>query len=318
MEYYLVYRKIVFLINTSKPTKDMSISIGFLLVTHNKPSQFLRLVSRLNEMFNYPPIVCHHNFSITPLEIQGLSNNIGFVRPHVKTKWGKFTTIDAELKALELLYKRPDSPDWFILLSGADYPIKSAKTIIDDLSTTEFDAFMHHEVVRYGDLKSGWQKLGYQRYCIVRGWLPTFNKKGRLGKKFFTILENPSSTRFFVPFSEDFPCFVGDHFFCANRRAAQYLLEYHATHPRLESYYRRYTIFPTESYYQTILCNSPNIRVNNNNWRYMNWSKENDPHPKILRLENLPSLQESSAHFARKFDIDEDPSVFDELDKLTQ
>jgi hypothetical protein len=111
---------------------------------------------------------------------------------------------------------------------------------------------------------------------------------------------------------------VGDHFFCANRQAAKYLLEFHLANPSLASYYRKSTIFPTESYFHTIFCNSPTLKVENNNWRYVDWSHENDPHPKILRVEDIPAIQASPAHFARKLDIDEDLAIFDELDVLTQ
>lgn len=296
----------------------MNAKIGFILVTHNKPSQLLRLVECLNGMFDKPPIVCHHNFAITPFDTSLVPRNVDFVRPHVQTKWGKFSTIDAELKALEMLYRRPDAPEWFILLSGSDYPIKSADRIIEDLTNRAYDVCMHHEVVKYGSLESGWQQLGYQRYCVVRGWIPSLSKAGKLKKKFFTILEKPFLTKPFVPFSDDFPCFVGDHFFCANRRAAQYLLDYHNANTRLASYYRRSTIFPTESYYQTIFCNSSNIRVENNNWRYIDWSNKDDPHPKILGVGDLPAIKASSAHFARKFDIDVDPIIFDEIDRMIQ
>lgn len=294
----------------------MNAKIGFILVTHNKPHQLMRLISCLNRMFDSPPIVCHHNFAITPFDTSSIPQNVDFVKPHVQTRWGKFSTIDAELKALEMLYGRADAPDWFVLLSGSDYPIKSADKIVEDLAAKPYDVCMHHEIVKYDSLKSGWQKLGYQRYCIVRGWLPTLNRQGKPQKKFFTILKNPSLTKFFIPFSDEFPCFVGDHFFSANHRAAQYLIDSHNANRELASYYRKSTIFPTESYYQTIFCNSSDIRVENNNWRYIDWSNKDDPHPKLLGLEDLPAIQASSAHFARKLDIDVDPIIFDEIDKM--
>jgi hypothetical protein len=295
----------------------MSHKVGFLLVTHNKPHQFVRLVDTLNRMFDYPPIACHHNFSISSLPLEQLPPNIKFVHPHVKTRWGKFSTIEAELKALELMYESPDSPDWFILLSGSDYPIKSADTILHALTSSPYDVCMHHELVDYKALESNWQKLGYQRYCIVRGWVPSLDENLKPKKHFITLIEHPSLTKFFIPFSEDFPCFVGDHFFCANRDAAKYLLDFHRSNPKLATYYQKSTIFPTESYYQTIFCNSPHLKVENNNWRYIDWSTK-DAHPKILLLEDLPQIQASTAHFARKFDIDEDAKVLDELDALTK
>ena len=38
--------------------------------------------------------------------------------------------------ALRLLYQTDQPPDWFALLSGADYPIKPAEKILEDLQAT--------------------------------------------------------------------------------------------------------------------------------------------------------------------------------------
>jgi hypothetical protein len=291
----------------------MTPKVGFILLTHNKPEQANRLVKTLNDMFDHPPIAWHHNFSISDLPADNLSENIVMVRPHVQTRWGKFSTLEAELKAMRLLYEASASPDWFILLSGADYPIKPADKIVHDLISSSSDVYMHHELVNYNSRQTVWQKLGFERYCIVRGWYPAIDSDFRLKKKFVTLIENPEITKFFIPYSEEFPCFVGDHFFSANRKAAEYLMEFHDKNPALASYYRKSTIFPTESYYHTIFCNAPNIQVENNNLRYIAWPKES-AHPKTLLLEDLERMSLSTAHFARKFDIDVDAKILDELD----
>jgi hypothetical protein len=72
---------------------------------------------------------------------------------------------------------------------------------------------------------------------------------------------------------------------------------------------------PDESYYQTIFCNAPHLKVSNNNWRYTDWSIES-AHPKTLLSEDLPKICVSSAHFARKFDMDEDDRILEELDAI--
>lgn len=186
-----------------------------------------------------------------------------------------------------------------------------------------FDVHMHHEKIDFNDYKnrkkwSEWQKLGLDRYCSIKFWIPFIDKNLHLRKKWISLIKKPLATRFFAPFSSEFPCFVGDHSFCANRKAANYLLKFHSENSNLESYYRRFTIFPPESYYHTIFCNAPNIRVENNNWRYIDWSISGDPHPKTLQLNDLPKIKASSAHFARKFDIDTDSKILDELDTMTE
>ncbi len=72
-----------------------------------------------------------------------------------------------------------------------------------------------------------------------------------------------------------------------------------------------------ESYFQTILANSPGLKLNNNNWRYVEWNPTGS-HPRTLGVKDLPKILSSGAHFARKFDLDTDASVFDELDRFVE
>lgn len=287
-------------------------TVGFILLTHCKPHQIIRLVTRLNCMFDHPQIVCHHDFSKSDLPVDTLPTNVFLVRPHLQTGWGRFSVVEAMLRALKLMYETLASPDWFILLSGADYPIKPARQILYDLASSSHDVYIHYEQINYNAYERDWQRLCFERYCVVKLWFPFLNRKFRFKQE--VTLRYPLLTRFFLPFSNKLRCFAGEHWFCANRKAAKYLIEFHSTKPSLASHYRRVDI-PEESYYQTILCNAPHLKVQNNNWRHLDWSK-GGAHPKTLMSEDLPKILASSAHFARKFDIDTDVRILNELDAI--
>ena len=125
-------------------------------------------------MFNYPVIVCHHDFSKCDLSVDTLSKNVFLVRPHIQTEWANFSLVEAPIQALKLMYEVPEPPDWFVLLSGADYPIKTARQILDDLASSSFDAYIQYEQITYKtykhDLKPNmlWLKNSYQRYCTKK------------------------------------------------------------------------------------------------------------------------------------------------------
>ena len=44
----------------------MAFSLGFVLLTHDRPQQAARLVKRLNAMFGFPPIAWHHDSRNAP------------------------------------------------------------------------------------------------------------------------------------------------------------------------------------------------------------------------------------------------------------
>ncbi|MBF2022543.1 MAG: hypothetical protein IGR93_21250 [Hydrococcus sp. C42_A2020_068] len=296
----------------------MTPTVGFIILTHNKPHQIIRLLNTLNRMFNCPPIVCHHDFSKSELPVDILSRNVLLVHPHLQTGWGEFSVVEAMLRALQLMYETPTSPDWFILLSGSDYPIKPAKQILQDLASSPYDVHISHEQINYNAYERDWQKQCYERYCTIKFRVPFLNRKLLLIKRVVT-LRHPLLTAPFLPFSKNLRCFAGEHWFCANRKAAKYLIEFHSTRPTLASHYRRLedfeTISPDESYYQTIFCNAPHLKISKNHWRYIDWST-NGAHPKTLLLEDLPKIHASSAHFARKFDTNEDVRILNELDAI--
>ncbi|AVH71446.1 beta-1,6-N-acetylglucosaminyltransferase [Nostoc sp. 'Lobaria pulmonaria (5183) cyanobiont'] len=295
-------------------------SIGFILLTHTKPLQIYRLINKLNTMFNYPVIVCHHDFSKCDLSVDTLSKNVLLVRPHIQTEWAGFTLVEATVQALRLMYEVSDTPDWFVLLSGADYPIKTARHILDDLASSPYDAYIEYEQITYETYKRDlipnmlWLKNSYQRYCTKTFYFH-YSKKYFAQLNMEIHLEHPLLTKAFLPFSKKLACFSGSQWFCANRKAAKYIIDFHEQRNVLTLYYSKLK-YTDEAYFQTILANTPHLRLKNDCRRYIDWST-GGPHPKILLMEDLPNLLASSAHFGRKFDIDIDNNILDELDKIT-
>lgn len=305
----------------------MTLKIGFILLSHNKPHQLLRLTKTLNKMFCFPPIVCHHDFSKCTLDTAEFEENVSFVQPHVVTGWSKFSVVDAMMQSLKMLYAEATAPDWFILLSGSDYPIKPASVILRDLSSTLCNVHIQSNKLtyklfkEYEKSKNSWQRAHFKRYCSVRLGFPYIDRKLRIKiKKIKRIrLCHPFLASRFIPFSEEFPCYSGEHWFCADRGAAGYLLDYHQKEPALANYFRSIDfdrVVPEEAYYHTVFHNSPDLKISSNCFRYIDWSMNDGPHPKTLTLGDLPKLKQSSAHFARKLNLGRDPELFVQLDKM--
>ncbi len=290
----------------------MSPTVGFILLTHSQPQQIQRLVDRLNRLFDHPPIVFHHDFSKCPLSIEDFSENISFVQPHVETRWGEFSAIEAILKAMEQMQQRRDRPEWTVLLSGADYPIKPASQIVADLQASQADFHMLTKRIQPPNFESDWHREMYARYYTR--WIPVPKpiadlldlnwQKLRLKP---VVLMKP-----FVPFNANFHCYAGQLWFCANQRAVDYILDYHNTHPQFANHCR-WVMFADEVYFHTIVGNAADLKLDSNDWRYKDWSA-GGPHPKILDRSDLPKLEASSAHFARKFPPD--APVLDDLDRI--
>ena len=148
--------------------------------------------------------------------------------------------------------------------------------------------------------------------------VPLINRKLHLTSRVIT-LTHPWLATPFIPFSSELRCFAGEHWFSANSKAVQVLLDFYNTKPSLATHYRQLeeftTIVPEESYYHTVLCNQEKLRVSQECWRYVVWSDDGIG-PKILGLDDLSNMLASKAHFARKFDEEQNKAVFEELDAI--
>lgn len=293
--------------------------LGFVLLTHEKPAQILRLIERLNFMFDDPPIVCHHDFSQCDLPVDLIPGNVSFVKPHLKTGWGDWTLTEATIKGIKQLYSRPDSPEWFTLLSGRDYPVKPAKKIINDFKNTSGDAHISTLKITKSELNSDFAKIAYPRYHTLRFRYPSLVHLLQ-SIRLFTwwkkdiYLKKKKYMRWIIPFSDDFYCYCGSQWFSANKKAADYILKFYKANFKVRFYYKRVHA-SDESFIHSILGNSDHLKICNNKWRYIRWMPNNS-HPKELTLEDLPKLLDSGDHFARKFNMSENPEILDRLDEI--
>jgi hypothetical protein len=290
----------------------MTAPIGFVLLTHANPAQSLRLVRRLSAIFADPPIACHHDFSQCQLNASEFPTNVDFVRPYVRTRWADRSVVEATCRALNLLYSSTNSPDWFVLLSGADYPIRPAERVLADLNNGGGDAYVRHKLVDPSAYRTDFDRRCVRWYLSKRIWIPGCTRRLRPAWKAIT-LSSPWLLRRFGPYSDTFRCYYGGQWFCGNRRAAEVIALFRQTDRRLIRHCR-HVLFPDEMYFSTVLANAENLSVRDQNFRYVDWSA-GGPHPKLLGEEDLPALASSGCHFARKLPWNE--RLLDQLDRLS-
>jgi len=331
----------------------MSKQIGFVILSHDNPQQLRRLVRCLQRIYDNPPIAIHHDIGQSPLRQDDFPSDVQFVSPHVKTRWGKFSLVVAALRALELLYRNA-TPDWFVLLSAADYPTMPAQKVLEDLGTSGVDALLdYREVPKLSDprhkityrlsisrysaslVSSRFDppyptpenpvlkhlilpqnlELAWRRYIAFNVWCPIIRSGPRIGR--YTMYLPFDGWR--LPFTPDFKCFYGDQWFAGNHKVAEILLNPTDKHMQLRRHLRSRNDVSDECYYQTVLGNAVGLRISRATRRFADWSEsagglQGRAHPKVLGLDHLPAIIASKAHFARKFSP-ESP-VLDEIDRM--
>jgi Core-2/I-Branching enzyme len=298
--------------------------VGFVILSHNEPEMLLRLVQRLQALFDNPPIACHHDIHQVSLNTSAFPS-VRFVAQPLRTRWGHISVVHAFRLALRLLYEG-NPPDWFVLLSGSDYPIKSRETIDAELCSSPYDAYLDHRPIEFsilpenrcdGEFDKGFSRpfyvyIAYDRYLARRIRYPRIERPFRLRFGRYPIRHPwlaPGN-----PFTKAFHCFAGAVWFTARARCAELLLSNDSFTRELLAFYADKTA-ADESFVHTVLCNSPILKLCNNSKRYVDWSA-GAAHPKLLGMEDLPLLSASPHHFARKFSTRYDVRILDELDRL--
>ena len=301
----------------------MAPKIGFVATTFRRPEQTLYLCERLTEMFGAAPIAIHHDFSQCDLDAAAFPSNVRFVKHWVATAWGSVSVVEATLRAYELLQEMPGGdPDWVVSLSAADYPIKTGERILSDLEGADVDAFMdmrrivgrsergnEQDLGDYPFRQPHFRQLAYKRYVAM----PVIPLEA--AREYQISVERYSLTwgwltDLVTPFGDELHCYAGDAWITVNRRVVRLFLTDDWRRRKLLRHYRGRTV-PEESFWHTLVGNTPEIRVSTENLRYTNW-RGCCAHPRMLGREDLDELLGSPAHFARKFAFN--PALLEEID----
>lgn len=303
----------------------MTPPLGFVVLSHANPEQLTRLISTLNRLYDSSPVAIHHDFSQSTLDLRQFASNVTFVQPSLKTSWAHISVVHAGLAALRRLYEG-NSPDWFVLLSAADYPVMAAPAVIDELQASPFDLYLDYQLAernpaqlhvttpsRMGTETPRWRRMAYDRYVAKTISYPSLTKRLKPTRRQM-IIRDKSVLRLLNRLPPNWQCYAGDHWFTGNRKVAEILMSASETYPGLFDHFSD-RFCPEESIYHTILCNRSDLRICNDNKRYTDWAGQ-DAHPRFLTMADLDAIRSSGCHFARKFSATEPSDVLDVIDRM--
>ncbi len=270
--------------------------IAILIYAHKDKSQIQRLVNTLkNEQID---IYVHADkkFDIDNFE------NAFLIKNRYDIKWGDYSIINSIISSLEEIRKNKKY-DYYILLSGQDYPIVSPDEIIKFLNNNSGKEFI--EFKKIGNDKNDWNVSNrYTYYHFVNN---EFLDK---------ISRHIYNKRNFV---KNWVIYGGSLWWTLTDEAIEYIIN---TYYDLKLYNKiKCTLCFDEIIFQSILCNSKfKDNIVNKNYRYIDWSDhiagKNSGNPNVLGVKDYDKIVNSGDFFARKFDINVDEKILDMLDEV--
>lgn len=293
--------------------------IAYFILVHRYPNQFKRLFKAIYDPENHYLIHVDKRAGIVLFkEIQGFLAD--FPNAHLlksqSVVWGGYSMVNAELRGMKELLRISAKWDFFINLSGQDFPLKPRSVIEDFLKANRGKDFL---------LISNQAE---ERPITMN----------RIENYFVETSSGFSGTPFKRPYLKGVIPYIGGQwkmlsracceFICLNRKVSKFRKFY------------RHTLIPDESFFQTVLMNTnyPGNIVNDDK-RAIIWIPDSRlrPHskaltrrdtrslvasgkiklrPKTFTVLDLPYLLASKALFGRKFDETVDRKIFDKLESV--
>jgi hypothetical protein len=298
------------------------VRIAYVVISHRNPDQVLRLLAALREGPGSEVLVRHdpRHSSLDEQEVRRLGART--IRDAIDFEWGGWSQLRLLLACLSCAAEAVD-PDWLLVLSGQDYPLRSLASIEADLAAEEHDAMLGHawelDTARLPEPPDDefFLRYAYRHYAVPRA-TPRLPRAVR-PLVYLRELPPPLQPRLGVrraktPFHAGLECFVSADWLTLNRRALQAVLRAARERSDLMRYYRRVAI-PSESFFATVLLNDRSLRVARDNRRFISFEAPLTPHPRTLTSADLDRLLASGCDFARKFDAEIDAEVLDVLDE---
>jgi hypothetical protein len=300
--------------------------VCYLIQTYKNPEQVYRLIRTLKKGSPDSLIIVSHDFSHCSIDVADLPDLSGVMVFPGQGGRGDFCTTQRYLDTIDWLLSNNIDFDWLSNISAQDYPIQPLSQIDDFLSTTSYDGFIEHFEVFSKQSKWSFQEA-YSRYFFKYKTFDLNNWQKKLLKPFklinylqrllrinFSYYQPILGWKISPPFNDKFICY-GGYFFCTlSRKCVQYLYEFTQANPDVVDYYRNVCV-PEESILQTLLVNSQLFNLCNDSKRYSDFRNSKHGAPRIFTTNDYPELVQSDAHFARKFDLDQDKNILDLLDQ---
>jgi hypothetical protein len=287
------------------------VRVAYLVLSHLNPEQVLRLVRALRKGPAAEVLVRHdqRRSALTPGDVEAAGAQP--IEDGIEVEWGAWSQVEGMLAGLRHAARL--EPDWTLVLSGQDYPLRPMTEIEAGLAASEADAMLGS--VR--DIESRrprvddefFLRVAYRHYRRPRG-LPHLPR-----------LLRP------LVYVRDLPPLVGvrrlrppglHHYSSADwlslgRRGLESVLA--AGNDRaLRRAFRRVAV-PSESFFASVLLNDPRLRIERDHRRFLAFAGPGLPHPETLTSADLDTAIASGADFARKFDITVDARALDLLDE---
>jgi hypothetical protein len=227
--------------------------------------------------------------------------NVFFIKDRIDIKWAGFSTVEAALSGVRQIVASGINYSFINLITGQDYPIKSADYISNFLQQNigkEFIYYKHFDT-EWTEAKARVEKYHFTELSFIARYRVQAVVNMVMPKRKFPV---------------DLQLVGKETFWTLSLECAKYVIDYIDSNRRLKRFLK-FTWGSDEFIFQTIIMGSPfKDNVVNNNYRLINWPNVG-ARPMNFLGSDFDRIMASDGIFGRKFDINTDATILDLLDK---
>jgi hypothetical protein len=289
------------------------VTVVYIVLSHRNPEQVQRLIRALREGPAARVLVRHDQRGerLGAAEIEAAGGEP--VEDDIDFEWAAWPHVEVLLACLREAVARHD-PDWALVLSGQDYPLRPLAEIESELGASLLDGRLgavrevEEERPAAGD-DEFFLRARYRHYTRPRAMpdLPGAMRPLIYARELPPLV----GVRRIAP--APVPLVFSSDWLTLGRRAITTVLAA-ADNGRLMRYFRRVAV-PSESLFASVLLNNDSLTIERDHRRVADFAYEGAVHPEVLTSADYDRLVASGADFARKFDAAVDSHILDLLDE---
>jgi hypothetical protein len=277
--------------------------IAYLILAHRNPNLIKKAVEILSCDGASFFIHIDAKFALAPFD-SICGGNVVFIQPRLPVYWGEFSQTEAIFLLIQQALAAPERPDYLVLLSGSDFPLKSGRYIRNFLTTNRGHEFI--TMVKLPAPGMPISRINTLRFPSTRPVLRfAFRALSKMG----------FAQRDYRKYLGKLDPYSGHTWWALSRAACQYVVEFRQGHPEVFNFFKN-THASDETLIHTILGNS---RFKSQIRRHLVYEDWHSPaaHPEMINaphlayFESQDKVSPQDVHgagellFARKFSDDD-------------
>lgn len=204
--------------------------------------------------------------------------NVFFSEKRIPVYWSEFSHVTAVFSLLRQALKSPQKFDYFVLLSGSCYPIRSGRYIRSFLERNRGSEFISLVKV---------PAPGKPLSRINTLWIPSDRPIQRFTVR--ALAKVGLAQKDYRKYLGNLEAYSGSTWWALTSNACQYVLKFAENNPHVQEFFET-SFVPDEAFYHTILGNSEFRTRIQRNLHYEDWSAQG-PHPAVIGDKHLAVLE---------------------------